>query len=165
MRIKKILLSIILIICTITLTGCLRDKIVYDGEQIKITFKVLDDYKLKTDREYFRNAREEAILVGNSFKIGIEVNNDLKNDKITFDEFKNRYKDREDYKEVKYSKIKGIQFYTREYLRYEIYLPINDKLILRLNIYSVNDNKKDTKAELESKDVKDILNHMKIEAK
>ena len=50
-------------------------------------------------------------------------------------------------------------------IRYEIYLPIDDQIILRLNVYSANDKKKITTKELKSNAVQDLLNHIKVEVK
>lgn len=162
---KKIFLLFVMVFSVMLLTGCTRDKLEYDGSDIKLTFNVTEEYKLVSDSNYYRTAREKAILIGDTFKIGVEINKDLEKEKITFNEFKNKYKDKEDFKSVKYSKMNGFLFYTPEYLRYEIYLSVNDKIVLRLNIYSANDNKKATTTALNSKEVKDILNHMTIEVK
>ena len=161
---KVVNLLIILIVPLLLLVGCnIRDQVVYNGNKIKLTFNVKGDYKLEKSKKYLRNAREKAIFIGSTFKIGIEVN-DLEDNK-SFDDYKKEYKKEEDFKEVTYSGMNGFQFYTPSYLRYEIYLPVNDKIVLRLNVYSANDNKKSTTKELESSEVQDILDNMDVEAK
>lgn len=163
---KKIKLFLLLIVSVLLITGCTkRYDLKYENARYKITISPKEELELKQDVKYFRTAREKAIIVGPSFKVGIEFNDELATKKITFDEFKKQYKKNEDFKEVKYSKMKGFQFYTSAYLRYEIYLPIDDQVILRLNVYSANDKKKFTKKELESDVVQDLLNNIKIEDK
>ena len=70
-----------------------------------------------------------------------------------------------DFKKVKYSGYKGFLFYTHPYIRYEIYLKVDKNHYVRFNIYSANDNKKAQEKELNSKEVKCILKHMKIKIK
>lgn len=172
MKSKKILIyiGIIFVIFSLLLWALTdlshnRKNLVIDEEEVKITFKVKDLglYKVKKDPNYFRTARERAIIVGDTFKVGFEFNTDLLAENKDFSKIKKLYKDNEDYKEVKYSGYKGFQFYTKEYLRYEIYLQISDNFILRVNIYSAVDKKEFTTKELNSKEVKDLLKHMKVE--
>jgi len=163
---KKLKILLLLIIPVLLLTGCTkRYDLKYENAKLAITFSPDDEYEIKEDIKYFRTAREKAIIIGPSFKVGLELNDTLYTEKIKFKEFKKKYKSEEDFKEVEYSGMKGFQFYTPAYLRYEIYLPIDDQIILRLNVYSANDKKKFTTKELESKEVQDLLNHIKVEVK
>ena len=162
---KALKVFIILILPVLLLTGCVGDKLVYEDARVKVTFEVMGDYKLVMKKEYFRTSREEAMILDSKFKIGIEFNNDLADKNIKFDKFMNDYKKEKDFKKVKYSDMNGFSIYTPDYLRYEVYLQVNDKLILRLNIYSPNDNKKATTKVLESEEVQDILKHITVKVK
>lgn len=162
---KALKIFIILILPVLLLTGCVGDKLVYEDTNVKVTFEVMGDYKLVTKKEYFRTSREKAMVLDNKFKIGIEFNNDLVDKNIKFDKFMKNYNKEQDFKKVEYSDMKGFLFYTPDYLRYEIYLQVNDKLILRLNVYSPNDNKKATTKVLESEEVEEILEHITVEVK
>ena len=163
---KKLRFLLLLIIPILLLTGCTkRYDLKYENAKLAITFSPDDEYEIKEDSKYFRTAREKAIIIGPSFKVGVELNDTLYTEKIKFKEFKKKYKGEDDFKEVEYSGMKGFQFYTPAYLRYEIYLPIDDQIILRLNVYSANDKKKFTTKELKSDAVQDLLNHIKVEVK
>ena len=160
-NISKVLLVVVL---ALFLTGCRKYKQTINSEHYKIDIKTYNEYKFIYDSNYFRNVREEALIDGEGFKIGIENPIKIKNEK-EFNKFKKDYKDKEDYKEVKYSGYKGFMVYTDSYVRYEIYLNINNKYILRLNIYGHSSKKDNIKEALESKEVKDILKHMKVTVK
>ena len=49
-------------------------------------------------------------------------------------------------------------------MRYEVYLPIkdNDEQCLQLNIYSTKNRDEATREQYKSKEVQDILNHIKV---
>ena len=160
-RLSKILLVILL---AIFLTGCRRNEQTIDSEHYKITLKTYNKYTFKYEHENFRTAREEAVIEGEEFKIGIENPIKIKNGKA-FKKFQKKYKKEEDYEEVKYSGYKGFMFYTYSYVRYEVYLNIDDNYILRLNIYSLDPAKKNQTKALNSDDVQDILKHMDVTVK
>lgn len=162
---KRIKLLLLLILPVLLFTGCLRDQLVYENAKIKLTFNVNEDYKLTEDSKYFRTAREKTILIGSNFKIGVEFSDALVTEKIKFKDFMKKYEKEEDFKKVEYSGMDGFQFYTPSYLRYEIYLPLEEDLILRLNIYSANDNKKATTKVLNSDEVQDIIDNIDVEIK
>lgn len=161
---KTISKLLLIIMFAIALTGCRKYKQTIDSENYKIDIKVSKKFDFKYKSNYFRTAREEAIISGDKFKIGIENPIKIKNKK-EFDKFKKEYTKKEDFEEVKYSGYKGFIFFTPSYVRYELYLNIDNKNILRLNIYSRGSKKENIKAALESKDVQDILKHMKVKVK
>ena len=146
------------------LTGCRHVKQYVNTDDMTVTFKAYEKYDIEYDALYFRNIREEAIIIGPDFKIAFEQPTKIKNEK-EFDKIKKQYKNEEDYKEVKYSGYEGFLFYTPSYIRYEIYLNINDKYMLRLNIYSANDKKEFQTKALNSKEVQYVLKHMKVKFK
>ena len=146
------------------LTGCRHVKQYVNTDDMVVRFKAYEKYDIEYDNLYFRNIREVAMIIGPDFKIGIEQPTSIKNAK-EFDKFKKQYKSEEEFKEVKYSGYEGFMFYTAPYMRYEIYLNINNKHILRLNIYSANDQKEFQTKALNSKEVQYILKHMKVRFK
>lgn len=154
----------IVLLMAVFLTGCRRIKQTVNTDDMVVRFKSYEKYDIQYDNLYFRNIREVAMIIGPDFKIGFEQPTAIKNAK-EFDKFKKQYKKEEDYKEVKYSGYKGFMIYTAAYMRYEIYLNINNKHILRLNIYSANDQKKYQTEALNSKEVQYILKHMKVRFK
>lgn len=159
--ISKLLMVIVL---ALLLTGCRKFKQIISSENYKISIKTNNKYTFKYESKYFRTAREEALITGTKFKIGIEHPMKIKNAN-EFKKFKKDYLKNEDFEEVNYSGYKGFRFYTSKYVRYEIYLNINNKYILRLNIYGNGSKKEKIKEALNSKDVNDILKHMKVKVK
>lgn len=164
MNFKKICKILFVFILVVSLTGCRRFKQEYRSDDLYIKFKGIEKYKITKDNKYFRTAREEGMIFNHKFKIGIERPTAIKNKK-EFNKFMKEHKKEEDFKEIKYSGYKGFLFYTPPYIRYEIYLNINNKNIVRFNIYSPNDKKKFQVEALNSDDVQYILKHMNIEVK
>ena len=168
---KKNIKRIFLIMLIIPfLTACKPVKqMTYEGKYLDLIFNVKysSDYRISQDKKDFRTAREEAIIISDNFKIGIEINKDLLKEEYNgdFEKYKENFKNSEDYKEVKYSKMKGIRIYNKSYARYEIYFPIEEKYILRFNVYAFTNNKKSTTKVLKSKDVKQILKYLDIKVK
>lgn len=160
-NISKVLLVIVL---ALVLTGCRRTKQYVKSENYNIELKTKNQYSVKYESMYFRTAREEAMIHGEDFKIGVENPIKIKNEK-EFNKIKKEYKSKDRFKEVKYSGYKGFQFYTDSYMRNEVYLNINNKYIMRLNVYGRGSNKNKIYKILDSKDVKDILKHMKVSVK
>lgn len=160
-NLSKILLVIVL---ALVLTGCRKTKQYIKSESYNIEIKTNNKYDFKYDSMYFRTAREEVMIHGTDFKIGIENPIKIKNEK-EFKEYRKEYTKQEKYKEVKYSGYKGFQFYNDSYMRNEVYLNIDNKYIMRLNVYGRGSNKDKIYKILDSKDVKDILKHMKVTIK
>jgi len=158
---KKFTKVFSILLFVLLLTGCRRVKQIYSSDDLKIEFKSIEKYKVTQDKMFFRTAREEGMIVGPTFKIGIESPTEIKNEK-EFNKLMKSHKKDTDFKEVKFSGYKGFLFYTAPYIRYEIYLNIDNKHVLRLNLYSANDKKEFQEAELKSKYVNYILKHMKI---
>ena len=167
-NIKRFFSLSLLLVLTITLvTGCepKREGLKFDGDEGKITFQVKQNakYKISADSKDFRTSREQAVLLGNDFKIGIEFDDDFgyffKGD---FNKVKEARKDSTDYKEVTYSDIKGIQYFYGSYMRYNIILPVKDseKYYLVLTVYGKEDNEKSAKEAINNEEVIDILNHI-----
>lgn len=148
-------------------TGCepKREELKFEGDEGTIVFNVKADagYKISTDKEDLRTSREQAALVGKDFKIGIEFNDDFgyffKGD---WDQLKAKRKDNDQYKEVTYGDLKGIQYFYGSYMYYEVILPCGDseKYNLILTVRGNEDNEKSAKAAIENEEVQDILNHI-----
>ena len=170
----KTISGIIVLVLLITLTtgcGIKRKELSFDDGKVLITLNVKDgtDYRISEESEDLRTSREDAILLGDTFKIGIEIKDDLSFSKYSgsFEKYKEEFTDKEEYEEVTYSGINGFVRYYGSYVRYEIYLPVeaSDKYIVQLDIYSVEDKKDAAKEQLESEKVKDILNNITITLK
>ena len=152
------------------LTGCKPGKqMKYEGKYFNLIFNVKysTDYRLSQEKNDFRTAREEAVLISDNFKIGVETSKDLSNEEYNgdFNRFKSKYKDSVDFKEVKYGNLKGFRIYCEPYARYELYFPVDNKYILRFNVYAFTNNKKSTTKVLKSSDVKQIFKYLDIEMK
>ena len=161
--IKKLFIFLFIVLFV---TGCKPShKLKYNGDYFDLVFNVkyAYNYQLSKNKKDFRTAREKAILISDNFKIGIEANNELSSKyKGDFDKFKKNYKNNDNYKDVRYCNIRGFRIYSRKYARYEIYLPIDDKYILRFNVYAYTNNKKSTTDVLNSKEVKLIFKYLEI---
>ena len=167
---KKILKFFTLTLILSFLTACKPgNKLTYEGKYLDLTFNVryASNLRISEDKKDFRTAREEAVIISDNFKVGIEISDELSNEEYNgdFEKFKEKYKDKDDYKTVKYNDIKGFRIYTSQYARYEIYLPIENKYILRFNVYAFTNNKKSTTKVLKSKDVKQILKYFEVKVK
>ena len=166
-NIKRLCLLFVMIML---LVGCKPGKkLKYEGKNLDIIFNVkhTNEFKISEDKKDFRTAREEAIIVSDNYKIGIEISDDLGKDeyKGDFNKFKEQYKDKEDYTEVKYNKKKGFRIYSKPYARYEIYLPVDKKYIVRFNVYAFTNSKESTTKILESEEVKQIFKYLEIKVK
>lgn len=160
-------ITIFLLIVTMTLiTGCeKREEIKFNGDEGSISFslKANKKYRISTDQKDFRTSREQAVLLGNGFKIGIEFDDDFgyffKGD---WKEVIKKRKENENFKEVTYSDIKGIQYFYGNYMRHNVIIPIKDnkKYYLVLTIYGEKDNEKSAKEAIKNEEVLDILNHI-----
>ena len=160
------LLLVVAVIPFIT-TGCepKREELKFEGKEGTIVFNVKADggYKISTDKEDLRTSREQAALVGKNFKIGIEFNDDFgyffKGD---WDALKAKRKDNDQYKEVTYGDLKGIQYFYGSYMYYEVILPCGDskEYNLILTVRGNEDNEKSAKAAIENEEVQDILSHI-----
>lgn len=170
-KIKTFSLLLVVLCLIPILTGCKKksSEITYDGEKIKINFvtKKGSNYKISTDNKDLRTSRENAIILADNFKIGIEENDDLTFPQYfgDFEKLKADNTDEEEYKEVTYSDIKGFEKYYGSYVRFEVYLPIDKKTILKLNIYSIDDTEESTKKVFKSDEIKELLNNMTITKK
>lgn len=172
---KKILkiavLLLIIVLAVVLLTGCgKKEELTFDGDEGKITFKVKPNsgYRISTDKEDLRNSREQGVLIGNDFKIGIEFCDDYKyffNSDLN--KLKENRKDYDDYKEVTYNGIDGVQYFYAGYMRYEVMLPVanNEEYYLDLTIYGKEDNEESAKEAIENKELQEILNSIVFEAK
>ena len=163
---KKNILILLFIITTLLITGCIkREKIIFDGEEGSLTFNIknLKNYKLSNDKKDLRSSREQGILIGNEFKIGIEFDDTFNYFfKSDFEKLKKERKDYKDYKEIEYSGLKGIQYFYEGYMRYEVVLQLEQdkEHTLVLTIYGNEDNEKSAKETINNKKVQDILNNM-----
>lgn len=167
---RKITITLVLtLVITLLVTGCggaKKEDLKFDGKKGTVTFTVNKDagYKLSTKADDFRTSREQGMIIGKDFSIGIEFSDDLDYfHKGDFKAFKEEKKDNEEFKEVTYSDIKGIQYFYSGYMRYEIILPIegNNKYTLNLTVYGKDETEKDAQTAIKSEEVKAILNGMK----
>lgn len=166
-RFKGIILVALLAVTVIFTTGCepKREELKFEGKEGTIVFNVKADqgYKISTDKKDFRTSREQAALVGKDFKIGIEFNDDFgyffKGD---WDALKNKRKDYDEYKEVTYSDLKGIQYFYGGYMYYDIILPCGNskEYNLILTVRGNKDNEESAKEAIKNEEVQDILNHI-----
>lgn len=181
----KILSFVLLLVSVLTITACgnkkveeqtapkeeKRKELTFAGKDATITFKVKQDtdYKLSVTQTDLKTTREIAILLGDTFKIGIEVSNAISYSKYegSFEAYKESFKDKEEFKEVTYNGLNGFIQYYSGYTRYEVYLPIpnSKQYLLKLNIYSNEDTKEKAKEELDSEKVQDILNNIEVTLK
>ena len=163
----KKLFIVLIVVLVIFITGCDigREELKFNGDEGSITFNVKKDkkYKLSTDKNDLRTSREQAILIGDNFKIGIEFDDNFdyffKGD---WDKLVKARKDNKDFKKVTYSDIKGIEYFYGGFMRYNVILNIKDskKYYLVLTVYGDKDDEKSAKKAINSEEVKDILNHI-----
>lgn len=143
MCIKKIICFSFIIVVTLLLSGCgfKKNKFLYDGKYMEVYFNVNDNYVLSLEEKYFNNF-ESGILIGDKFDIGIVENKDLFLDIYNgdFSSYMDLYKDNSYFKEVKYSSLDGFSYYSKNDKKYIVYLPLKNKYILQLNVYSKGDN-------------------------
>lgn len=165
-RFAKLFALVIALTSVMLLAGCgtKRTDLKFDGEEGSITFSVKDSsYKISTDKKDLRTSREQGSLVGDNFKIGIEFNDDFgyffKGD---FEELKKARMDRDDYKEVTYSGIKGIQYFYGGYNCYNIILPVKGSkdYFVELSVYGKKDTEASAKEAIKSDEVQDVLNNI-----
>ena len=153
------------------MTGCenKRENLKYDGKNIDVVFQVNKDcnYKVSTDYNDFITVREKAMLIGKKFKIGIEEDDNLSLPAYEgkFSKFMEHYSNEPEFKKTNYSNINGFQKFDASYIRYEVYIPVNNHFVLKLNIYSNKNTPEATKQYLNSKEVQDILNNVTIKKK
>lgn len=171
MKKKVIYTSLLMLLVLTTMTGCLfekRNEVKVKEENITVTFKILEKIKYTLSKELkdFKSSRECAMIITKDYKIGVEINKDMSYEKYkgSFEKLKKARSESTEYKEVTYSGIKGFQRYNESYMRYEVYLPIkdNDEQCLQLNIYSTKNRDEATREQYKSKEVQDILNHIKV---
>lgn len=167
------LLTLLLVVAIIPMmTGCgeKREELKFDGEEGSITFKVpvSGKYKISTNKDDLRTSREQGVLIGDGFKIGIEFDDNYKYFYgSSLDELIKTKKDNTDFKEVTYSGVKGVQYFYGGYNCYDIILPVknNEKYLLNLSVYGKEDNESSAKEAIADKAVKDVLDHMTFSAK
>lgn len=161
------------VLIMILIFGCCkkRKNLVYKGKYFDVIFKVKvgKQYKLSTEKKDLQSAREGAIIISDSWKIGIEENYDLSlpvYDK-SFNDYMDANRKEKEFRRVSFSGMKGFLNYHSGYVRYEVNLSVSgvDKAFLQLDIYSTEDDKKLALAALNSADVQDILDHIEIKVK
>ena len=170
LKISTILLIVVAAVVLLTGCGPKKEVLTFDGKEGKISFSVKADgnYRISTEKDDLRTSREQGALIGNDFKIGIEFCDDYK---YFFDsdleKLKEKRKDYDDYKEVTYGGIDGVQYFYGGYMCYDIILPVanNEKYYLNLTVYGNEDNEASAKAAIANQDVLDILNSITFEAK
>lgn len=166
---KSLKVFSLVLLFIIFITGCNigTKNLTYSGKNFNVTFKVLNkkNYDLVDDKTV--NISEKKVLLGNGYRIGIEEDDDISISTYNgdFNKYMNNFKDETDFKEVTYNGLKGFQKYYSAYNRYEIYLPVNEKVCLKLNIYSLENTKEDSLKQMKSKEVQNILNSISIKTK
>ncbi len=164
---KMIIFTLLMtLVMTLFVTGCAnkKEELVFDSKEGSFTLSVDHSagYKISTDSKDFRSSREQAMLIGKDFKIGIEFDDDFgyfyEGD---FSKLKEAY-EYYDFKEVTYSNIKGISFFNDSYNRYNIVLPCNDskEYILSLTVYGNKDTESAAKEAMKNEEVLDVLNNI-----
>lgn len=172
---KILSIALIMLFAIVLLTGCgakkaKKETLTFDGEEGKISFEVKENsgYKISTEKEDLRTSREQGALVGNEFKIGIEFCDDYNYFfESNLDKLKEDKKDNDDYKEVKYGGVDGVQYFYGSYNCYNIILPVanNEKYYLELSVYGNKDTEEAAKTAIANQEVLDILNSISFEAK
>lgn len=169
----RVIFGVLLIIISIfSLTGCFsRKELKYEGDKFDITFnvKAYNRYTISKDSDARTTIEEKKVLLGDGFKIGIEedLSVSYSENNGDFTKYAEGFKNEPEYLEVTYSGIKGFQKYYKPYNRYEIFLPLdnNDKVSIKLNVYSDKNTKEDLKNIFNSEDVQDILNNIVVTSK
>lgn len=164
---KYLTISLFIIITLSFLTGCApkREEIKFEGDEGSISFNLKQEgkYKISTKKEDLRTSREQAAILGDGFKIGIEFDDDFgyffKGD---FKQLKEKRKNNNDYKEVTYSEMNGIQYFYPGYMCYNVILPIEGSkdYYLVLTVYGKEDTEKSAKEAIKNEELLDILNHI-----
>ena len=162
--------SLLMLLVVTTMTGCFekRNNIEIKEDNITVNIKILDSIKYKLSRELkdFKSSRETAMIMTKDFNIGVEINKDMSYDKYkgSFEKLKKGRSKSTEFKEVTYSGIKGFQRYNESYMRYEVYLPIKgtNERCLQLNVYSTANRDEATRKVYKTKEVQDLLNHVKV---
>lgn len=166
---KKGLRILSLLLILVIVTGCAGGKknITFKGKKFNATFEILNmrSHKLSTNPNDVMSNRERAIIIGSNYKIGIEEDISISYNKYNgdFNKLSDNFNDQKDYKKVTYNGIEGFQKYYSSHNRYEVYLYVNDKVSLKLNIYADEDKK--IKDIYYSNEIQDILNSVVIEIK
>ena len=168
---KKIVHSGLLVLIVLTLmTGCFekRKALEINEDNIYVKLNIMEKIKYTFSQELkdFKSSRECGMIINDNFKIGIEINKDMSYEKYkgSFEKLKKGRSESTEFKEVTYSGIKGFQRYNESYMRYEVYLPIKgtNERCLQLNIYSTLNRDEETRKQYTTKEVQDILNHVKV---
>lgn len=122
----------------------------------------------KEGGDKLRTSSEDAGIVADDFLISFEVVEYFFSDD-TFEKKMEEAKTKEQFTEVKYNGISGFSKYYPSYVRYEVYLPIDEKCYLQVNVYYYKNGEwtsaetdADAKATFESEKVQAILDTIKI---
>ncbi|MBQ3468441.1 MAG: hypothetical protein IJH18_00060 [Bacilli bacterium] len=164
----KILSSLLLVVAVLTLVGCAakREDLKFNDTKGSLVFSVKEDgnYKISKNPKDLRNTREQGVLIGKDFKISIEFDDSFG---YFFDGDFNKLKEKrrndyDDFKEVTYSDMKGIQYFYSGYMCYNVIFPIegNKDYTLVLSVYGAEDNEKAAKEAIKNEEVLDVLNHI-----
>lgn len=178
---KVVIVLMILALAMVLLTACGSDEegksgsgkkveLTFDGEEGKITFKVPEgkDYKISEDKEDFRTSRVQGALVGKDFTINIEFCDDYNYFfNSDFEQLKEKRKDYDDFKVVKYGGVEAVQYFYGSYNTYDIIFPVanNEKYYMELSICGKEDTEEAAKKAIKNKELLEILDSIKFEAK
>lgn len=170
--VKLFAILLVTVIAIPVITGCepKRKDVKFNGEEGTITFSVKENenYKISTKDKDLRTSREQGVLIADNFKIGIEFDDNFEYFfNSDFNKLKEARKDYDEYKEVTYSGIKGIQYFYGSYNCYNILLPVkgDKEHFLVLSVYGKKDTEKAAKEAIKLDEVKDVLDHITFSGK
>ena len=168
MKSHNLIKGLVIILTIVLLTGCSekRTELKFEGDEGTVVFNVKDrsGYKISTNKDDFRTSKEQAVLIGNGFKIGIEFDDGFSyfydGD---FNKLKEEKKNSPDYLEVTYGSFSGIQYFYNNYNRYNVVLLVknSNKYMLNLYVYGAFDEESSAKTAIKNAEVLDILNNIK----
>ena len=169
-NLKRLSIVILLLVVIPFITGCDKKvELKFDGEEGSATFQTKESYgcKVSTNKDDFRTSRDQGVLLCKDFKISIEFDDISYFYPKGFDELKEARKENDEFKEVTYSGIKGIQYFYASYNSYEVILPIKDnkKYVLNLSVYGLKDTEESAKEAIKSEAVDYVLNNVTFDAK
>ena len=165
-KFKTIAIVALMVLIIPFITACdKRQEVKFDGEEGTVTFAPKESYgcKLSTNKEDFRNSREQGMVICNNFKVSIEFDDISYFFPKGFSQYKEKRKaDYKDLKEITYSGIKTVQYFYGGYNDYEVTFPVegNDKYVLHLSVYGNKDTEKAAKDAINSEEVQDFLNNI-----
>lgn len=178
---KLVFVVMVLLSAMVLLTACgteekngkssvKKEELTFDGEEGKITFEVPEGkgYKISEDKDDFRTSRVQGALVGEDFTINIEFCDDYNYFfDSDFEKLKEARSDYDDFKVVEYAGVKAVQYFSGSYNTYEIIFPVanDENYYMELSICGKEDKEEAAKKAIDNKELLEILDSIKFEAK